>query len=140
VHPLLLPALMRAVRQAGLLLAAAALSQMVLAGCSGSGQPRVSFQIVGYRFHDGFVEVDSQRPSDPGCFVQPELSVTTEADGLHLRVTYLKTDQKFCILPCPVPLTQRQRVPPGATGLPVVLDGPAHGACVPVTGGPATVP
>ena len=111
-----------------------------IAAC-GTSEHRDNFGIVGYHFEGNSIVVDSQRPEDPGCYVDPRLEVTKANDGLHVRVTYRRTSQKFCIVPCPIgPLTQRQTLPPGSSGLRVVLDAPAVNACIPVTGGPATVP
>ena len=123
------------------LIGLALLLAWVGAGCTGPSRPRISFQIVAYRFNGGDIEVDSQQPGDPGCFAQPRLDLTNRPDGLHVGVTYRKTNQRFCILPCPItPLTQRQRLPAGSAGRPVVLDRPRVTACIEVTGGPVTVP
>ena len=117
-----------------------ALIGLALEGCH-SGQRRESFEIFAYRFAGGKVTVASQRPGDPGCYTTPRLEAVPQNDELHLRVTYIRTDQKFCITPCPVdPLTQSVAVPSGAAGLPVVLDHPDVKACGPTTGGPAVVP
>ena len=110
-------------------------------GCGQSPPHRVSFEIVAWRFKGGSIEVDSQRPGDAGCFVEPRLEVIERANGLHLRVTYRQTNRQFCQMPCPLlPLTIRQPLPAGSGGLPVILDPPQERACGPVEGGPATVP
>ena len=120
---------------------ALALVALALGGCH-SSRRRESFEIVGYRFTGGKVAVESQRPGDPGCFVSPRLDATARHDGLHLRVTYVRTSQKFCIVPCPIELlTQTVQVPSGVAGRPVVLDHPKNKACSGTpSGGPAVVP
>jgi len=118
-----------------------ALSIAVAAGACGAGSHRETFGIIGYRFQGNQVYVDSQRPGDPGCYVDPRMDARLLDDGLHLRVTYLRSHQKFCTTPCPIgPLTQTASVSRAAVGRPVILDTPQNRACSPPQGGPAVVP
>lgn len=112
--------------------------------CASSTTPpvRASFGISAYRFNSGTVEVDSQKPGDARCFIDPRLEATVQSDGLHLRVTYQRTHQSSCTTACPAgPLTLRKPLPAGSAGRPVILDPPQQAVCSGVpAGGPATVP
>jgi hypothetical protein len=117
---------------------------VVFGACASSSTPpvRASFGISAYRFSNGTVEVDSQKPGDARCFVDPQLGATLQSDGLHLRVTYQRTHHGSCSVACPTaPLTLRRPLPPGSAGTAVILDPPQQAVCSGVpAGGPATVP
>lgn len=121
----------------GLVLGAIAAS----VACSDSGGRRETFEITSYRFENNEVVVESQQPGDPACYVEPVLDTQLDEEGLHLSVTYVRTSQEFCIVPCPLkPLTSRQALPDGSSGQPVILDPATNRACTGVDGGPAKVP
>jgi hypothetical protein len=109
-------------------------------GCS-SQASRESFPIASYHFDHGSVVVEAQQPGDPGCFIKPQLLIQVDDRGVHLQVTYLRTSQKFCILPCPIdPVVLRQVLPERAAGRPVIVEPAEETGCLGFAGGPSTVP